>query len=299
MPDHRSGKIRPTPRERLEYAAIAAILWFLRLFPYRWRVPLAGWVIARVVAPLTGMRRRIRANLGLVCPDLSPAERRAIERGVPDNFGRMFAEMFSPGDFMAVVAATPLAGPGLPDLRRAQAEGRPIVAVSGHFGNYDIGRARLIHEGLNVGGLYRPMNNRLFNRIYVHAIACVGGPLFIRDKGGFGQMLRHLRAGNTVAILLDQHIGSGARLRFFGHPARTALSAAQMALRYDALLIPIYAIRQPDGISFRIEVEQPIPPSDELSMTQAINDSLEAQVRRHMDQWLWIHRRWKDRGGAT
>jgi KDO2-lipid IV(A) lauroyltransferase len=106
-------------------------------------------------------------------------------------------------------------------------------------------------------------------------------------------MIRFLRGGGMLGLLIDQHMSHGARLSFFGHDAMTALSAAEMAIKYDALLIPIYAIRLENGLDFRIVVESPIPRGTPEAMTQALNDSLEALVRQHLDQWLWIHRRWK------
>jgi KDO2-lipid IV(A) lauroyltransferase len=106
-------------------------------------------------------------------------------------------------------------------------------------------------------------------------------------------MVRHLRSGGMLGMLIDQHMGHGAPLTFFGKTALTALSAADLALKYDALLVPTYGIRGPDGLSFTIVVEAPIPAGTPEAMTQALNDSLEALVRRHMDQWFWIHRRWK------
>jgi Kdo2-lipid IVA lauroyltransferase/acyltransferase len=93
--------------------------------------------------------------------------------------------------------------------------------------------------------------------------------------------------------LIDQSMRHGADLTFFGHRALTALSAAELALKYDALLIPTYAVRQPDGLSFRVIVENPIPPGPPDQMTQGLNNSLEALIRQHPDQWFWIHRRWK------
>ncbi|SIS72784.1 lysophospholipid acyltransferase family protein [Phaeovulum vinaykumarii] len=285
-------------KEQVEYALVSVALALLSRLPFRWRVPVAGWLMSRIAAPVLGLRRRISENLAFAVPDLPAAERARLLREVPDNLGRMFIELFSPADVKAMVARTPLDGPGLPDLEAAQAAGRPIIVVSGHFGNYDVTRAALIRRGLQMGGLYRPMNNARFNDRYLATIRQIGEPLFPRGHEGFVGMIRHLKAGKSMALLVDQHMGSGARLRFFGKPAFTGLSAASLALRYDALLIPIYAIRQPDGVSFRIEVERPIPPSDEETMMQAVNDSLEAQVRAHMAQWLWTHRRWK-RGPAS
>ena len=85
----------------------------------------------------------------------------------------------------------------------------------------------------------------------------------------------------------------GLPLTFFGVTAMTATSAADLALKYGADLIPIYGIRKENGLDFDILVEEPVPHTDAETMTQAINDSLESLVRRHMDQWFWIHRRWK------
>ena len=137
------------------------------------------------------------------------------------------------------------------------------------------------------------MKNPYFNEHYVAAISKLGTPLFPRDKRGMAAMIRFLRGGGMLGLLIDQHMSHGARLSFFGHDAMTALSAAEMAIKYDALLIPIYAIRLENGLDFRIVVESPIPRGTPEAMTQALNDSLEALVRQHLDQWLWIHRRWK------
>ena len=138
-----------------------------------------------------------------------------------------------------------------------------------------------------------PMKNRYFNAHYERAIAGIGKPLFARGREGLAKMLRFLKTGGMVGLVADQYMNRGAPLTFFGKPAPTALSAAEMALKYNALLVPIYGVRQPDGLSFRLFVDAPVAPSDALTMTQALNDSLEAAVRSNMGQWFWIHRRWK------
>ena len=108
-----------------------------------------------------------------------------------------------------------------------------------------------------------------------------------------GEMVRFLKAGGTVAVLIDQHMHKGEPLTFMGQVAQTALSAAELALKYDALLVPCYGIRRADGLSFDMIFEEPLPHTTALEMTQALNDSLEVRVRENVDQWLWIHRRWK------
>ena len=277
----------------LQDRALRALFWGMLRLPYRWRVPLAGWVVSRLVAPLAGYTRRIRANLALILPDLPAAEVARITRAVPDNVGRTLIEIYSGAEFTAHAISYPLTGDGVAALEAAHQAGRPVILVTGHFGNYDASRAALIARGYRVGALYNPMKNPYFNDHYVAAISQIGTPLFPRGKKGLGDMVRHLRSGGMLGLLMDQSMRHGAALTFFDQTAMTALSAAELALKYNALVIPTYAVRQPDGLSFQIIVEAPIPHGTPEAMTQALNDSLEAIVRQNIDQWFWIHRRWK------
>jgi Kdo2-lipid IVA lauroyltransferase/acyltransferase len=277
----------------LQDRAIRALIWGLLRLPYAARVRLCGWVMAHVIAPVAGYRARVRDNLALVMPGLPEAEIARLARAVPDNVGRTIIEIYSGSAFTARVAATPPEGAGLAALEEAHRTGRPVILVTGHFGNYDASRAALIARGYRVGALYRPMKNRYFNAHYVQAISKIGTPLFPRGRAGLSDMVRHLKSGGMLGLVIDQHMHHGAPLTFFGVSAQTALSAAELALKYNALLVPTYAIRQPDGLNFRIVVEAPIAVDTPEKMTQALNDSLEALVRAHLDQWFWIHRRWK------
>ncbi|MGZ2259253.1 lysophospholipid acyltransferase family protein [Roseobacter sp. A03A-229] len=283
-------------KDRVVSALIIGIIRLLTLLPYRRRVPASGWVLSNVVGPLIGYRQRVRDNLSLIFPEMPVEEKERLARAVPNHIGRTLAELFSPKDLVKTAADTPVTGDGIAALEEARQAGRPIILVSGHFGNYDIARSVLIQRGHQVGGLYRAMNYRGFNDFYVSRIAQVGTPLFLRGRRGMGEMVKFLKAGNAIALLIDQHMSAGAPLTFFGHTAYTALSAAELALRYDALLMPCYAVRQSDGLSFEVVIEAPVAHSTPEEMTQALNDSLEAQVRAHMAQWLWVHRRWKSQG---
>ncbi|PZQ99779.1 MAG: lauroyl acyltransferase [Cereibacter sphaeroides] len=289
MDDRPAFELGPWLQDR----ALRFLIGTLLCLPYTKRVPLCGWLMARVIGPLAGYDARVRDNLARIMPDLPKAEVDRLVRAVPDNVGRTVIEMYSGEKFIKRATRYPLEGAGLEQLAEATAAKRPIIVVSGHFGNYDAGRAALIKRGYPFGGLYRPMKNRYFNEHYVAAISKLGLPLFPRSKQGLGDMIRFLRKGGILGLLIDQHISHGARLSFFGHDAMTALSAADMAIRYDALVFPIYAIRLENGLDFRIIVEAPIPRDTPEVMTQALNDSLEALVRKYPDQWLWIHRRWK------
>lgn len=274
--------------DRLIRAAIRAML----LMPFDRRRRVAGWLMSRIVSPLGRYDRRIRENLALIFPDLPEDEVARLVRQVPESLGQSLIELYSARDFIARIRDEPLTGPGVAALAGAHAAGRPVMLVTGHIGNYDAIRAALILRGYRVGGLYRPMGNPFFNDHYVAAISEIGKPLFPRGRKGLADMVRFLRSGGMLGVVLDQYMGDGAPLTFMGHEALTALSSAELALRYDALVVPTYGIRRADG-GFDLIVEAPVPHSTPEAMTQALNDSLEAQVRVHMEQWLWTHRRWK------
>lgn len=278
------------------YVVFLAFVGALNLLPYGLRVRLGGFVFARLVAPLAGYRRRIEDNLRLIFPAMSEAQRADVTAATSRNIGRMAMELLSPKGLRQRALAAPVSGPGWDAMQEAKAENRPIILVSGHFGNYDVIRAGTIAHGFRVGGIYRALNNPYFNRYYLRNISTIGTPLFERGRRGLGEMVRFLRGGGTVAMLIDQHMHKGEPLDFMGQTAMTALSAAEMALKYDALLVPCYGIRRDDGLSFDAVFEAPIPHTNAVEMTQALNDSLQARIEQNIDQWFWIHRRWK--GGA-
>ncbi len=280
-------------RDALQNLAIRAVLGLALAVPYRARVPMMGWIVSRVVAPLAGWDKRVRANLAHVLPDLPAQEVERLVRAVPDNAGRTLIEIYSGQQFKERVRNTPLTGPGLPALQEARAQGRPTILVTGHFGNYDAPRAALSQQGFPLGALYREMKNRRFNDHYVRAISTIATPVFPATRKGLTGYVGHLKQGNSIGILIDVYAPEGAVLSYFGKPAPTALSTAEWALKYDAVIIPIYGVRRDDGLSFDIVLDEPVPLSDAETITQALNDSLERMVRRHMDQWFWIHRRWK------
>jgi KDO2-lipid IV(A) lauroyltransferase len=272
---------------------IRCIIGFALCLPYRIRVPIAGWVVSRIISPIAGYSNRIRENLITVLPDLSKEEVERLVVEVPNNAGRTLIEIFSGKTFIKRVSNSRFSGPGLKELEKAHTENRPVVLVTGHFGNYDAPRAALISKGFNVGALYRKMNNGYFNSYYEKAITEIGSPIFPRGRKGLSDLIKFLRSGGMGGFLIDQHMGDGEELKFFGKSARTALSAAELALKYHALVIPIYGVRLPNGLDFNIVCESPIKHSTPEQMTQELNDSLEKIVRLNMAQWFWIHRRWK------
>jgi KDO2-lipid IV(A) lauroyltransferase len=152
--------------------------------PYATRVRLMGWLVENIVSPLAGYPKRIRANLAHVLPDLTEAEIARLCKAVPNNAGRTLIELYSGKDFVNSAVHAAITGPGYDALNQARAEGRPVILVTGHFGNYDVSRAALVAKGHNMGALYRKMSNPYFNAHYVKSISTIGTPMFEQGRKG-------------------------------------------------------------------------------------------------------------------
>ncbi|MGJ8622205.1 MAG: lysophospholipid acyltransferase family protein [Yoonia sp.] len=264
----------------------------LMKLPYERRVATMGWITRKILAPAAGYLHRADANLTLIYPDMPPQERKAIARACCDNFGRTIIENYSwpeLGERMAQVTPT---GAGLSALQEAAAAKRPVIFATGHFGNHEAARHLLTAQGYTVGGFYRPMNNPFFNTHYVATMSSWGGPVFAKGRQGTLGFVRHLHKGGMGTIFIDV-AARGKVLPFLGQPARTSLSPAEIALKLDAVIIPYFAIRQPDGLTFAVEVEAPITHATPKKMMLEMNQRLEAQITRNPAQWFWVHRRWK------
>lgn len=284
---------RTSPRHIAESllarALIGAALWL----PYEMRVRAFGWVIAKLAAPVAGWKRRARQNLSEVLPDLSEAEVRRIADAVCNNVGRTLIEIYSGDEFLDRIRDTPIEGPGAEIFLEAKTQGRRMVLATAHLGNYDVIRGGLTRQGFNMAALYKPMSNKAFNPHYVRAISKIGQPVYPLGRSGVSNLVRHLKDGGSIGIVADVANFRTPVLSFFGRPTHTALSAADWSVKYDALMIPIFALRQPDGLSFRIHVAKPIPHDAPEVMMQSYNDIVEELVRENLAQWFWIHRRWR------
>ncbi len=276
---------------------LKGVVGAMRLLPYEKRIAAMGGIV-RGLAPIVGFSKRVRSNLELTCPELSDAEVERICRAVPDNAGRAIMEHFSPEGFTERQRNAKVSGPGVAAFDTAVAEGKPVMMITAHFGHYLAARIALQERGGEpIGCLYRRMANPYFNEMYVDAFYKTGAPMFEQGRRGMVEMVRSLKKGGIIAIVSDLHAHGGEELMFFGKPAVTSVLNAELAMKYNAVMIPCYAVRQPNGLDFEIVLHDPVPHTDAKTMTQYTNDDLEAVVRQHMGQWFWIHRRWKPWNG--
>lgn len=283
---------RPPFLSWLAWLPQKAMLGLARALPARARLAFAAGFTRTLVAAVPDMRARVDGNLRLIFPGMPAEERRRVRSQMADSFGRTMIEVVTPTDFEARADWTGPAGPGWDALLAARAAGRGALLVSGHFGQWQAVRAALKTHGIEAGALIREVKNPFLNRDYLACVEAGGRPVVGRDGAGLRELVRHLRGGGVIAILLDQYTKRGTPIDFLGQPAPSGTFVAELALKYGVPMIPVYGTRQPDGISVAIDFEAPIPPTTPLEMTQAAADSLAARVRAHPGQYFWLHRRW-------
>ena len=252
-----------------------------------------GALVGLVVRYFPIARRRVERELSNVYPDMPRSKRLSLCRDMGRNMGRTLFEIFHCAEFQTLQDRHSVSGPGLEALFKAKAEGKGALIVSGHFGQWEAVRAALKARDMETGAVYRPQTNRHYERRLYAGIEAGGKPILATGQIGTRALVRHIRQGGFIAILLDEKYPDGARIPFLGRHARTSLVAAQLALKYDLPMVPAYGTRTGDGSQFDVEFEEAIPHTDSVTMTSAFNDSLSNRILNCPEQWYWMLRRWK------
>jgi KDO2-lipid IV(A) lauroyltransferase len=280
-----------------EATALAVVMALFACLPVDWASGLGG-SIGRLIGPGLSVSRRAAKNIARAFPKNDDAANRRIIRGMWDNLGRSLAEH----PHLARICA---AGSRRVEIvngetvARLLADGKPAILFGGHFCNWEVGPST-IHRlmGSSLLSIYRAANNPWFDRL----MRSWRPPRIAVSKGALGgrEVLRHLHAGGSVAMLVDQKMNDGIAVPFFGRDAMTAPAIARLALRLDCPIVPIRTERL-DGARFRFTVLPPIAvsvtgdqDSNILAIMTRINAVLEGWVRARPAQWLWLHRRWPD-----
>jgi KDO2-lipid IV(A) lauroyltransferase len=268
--------------------------------------PRIGAAVTRTLGPLTPAHRIARENIRAAFPDLAEPERRRILREAWDNLGRTACEyvhMDRIWDF----------DPERPDAGRIQAtaetvaryaairdDGRPALIFAGHLANWELPAIAAAKHGIESAVLYRTPNNQAVAREVLRLRAGSMGTLIPAGLTAPRRMVEALEQGIHVGMLIDQRFGRGPRVPFFGRPAAANPLIAQLARRFDCPVHGARAIRLPGGSRFRLELTEALDlprdaegKIDVVAATAAMNALIEAWVREHPGQWLWMHRRWR------
>ncbi len=297
----RAGLIRRV-QYQVEYVLVRALAGLVGRMPEPVAVKLGvclGWTFWA----LGRNRRRIaRRNIERAMPgEHTDAEARRIVKEVFVNIGLTAVEtLWMRRHGNREVFDRHYEEEGIDRLQATLDEGAPPITFTGHLGNWELLGAYVATRIGTVNALARPVNNPKV-REYTTGLRRQLGLQVISTRDGVRPMLRALKRGETLAVLIDQHVNRAfVPATFFGRKAATTAVVATLAARLDTPVFAVYSLRRGHQFRHRVIVEGPIelertddPEADVLANTQRFNDALEAAVRRHPEQWLWTHRRWK------
>jgi KDO2-lipid IV(A) lauroyltransferase len=234
---------------------------------------------------------------------MNERERERILRGCFKNLGRLL------GEFSQFPRATPeslrriVECEGLENLQAAQALGRGVILFTGHLGAWELSSFALSAFGYPISFLVRRIDNPLIERL-IEKTRTRFGSRSIDKRAAMRPMLRTLRAGGTLGILVDLNTQphEGIFVDFFGIPASTTSGVAALALRTGAAVLPVFVPWDEKHRRFVLHVDPPLavaPTGDEKEdirqLTSLFTSVVESYVRRFPEQWLWIHKRWNTR----
>lgn len=295
MPKHRTAF-----RNRLE-AFLAGALGAVLARKTPEAAESTGRALGRVYRRLDASRRNLaRTNIARAFPGMSPEEVDALSVRVFEHFGGVAAELFhalshDPADALARVETE-----GAALAKDAFASGRGVFFLSAHIGNWEWAALSPGALGISTSVVVRPLDNPLLDAAFTRLRSSTGNTVIEKRDAARG-MLRAIRSGGAIGILIDQHAHppDAVMAPFFGRPAATSSALAKLADRTEALIVPAHAIRVAPA-RWRMTYE---PPLDVRTLsreergverlTARLNGIVESMIRRHPEQWLWLHNRWR------
>ena len=290
---------RWSPVAILEWALLASLARVFAWLPAPAAYAL-GSGAGRLAFRLDRRHRTItKENLARAFPrEYSPGEIETLARAVFENLGRTAVDVARSDTLMGDADAVQI--DGLDRLQEARRRGSGILMITAHLGPWELLPliAALRYEPIHV--VARPLDNPRLDDLLT-ALRERGGNRVIRKRDAVQAILQVLRRGETVGILIDQHISEkeGMAVPFFGRPASTTFAPALIAMRSGAAVLPVGIVREGRG-RYRVLIADEVPvrksgdlKADLVQNTARFTAAIEAFVRMHPDQWFWVHRRWK------
>lgn len=291
----------PTPRaHRFQYLGLSLLSGCFSVLPHRLAVH-AGDALGRLAGRVLPLRRRVAdENLRQALPGLSGDDRRRILEGLYRHMGRSLAEfcrypVMDPRWLSKWVGVD-----GEAHLREALETGCGVFMVTAHYGNWELLGPGLAARGFPMTLMVGPQHNKLAEEMFNRYRGFNGVEVLVTTTDLRG-VFRALRAGRVVASAVDQDAGpNGFFLDFMGRPASAALGAYRIARRVGSPVV--MALTERRGMSHRIAIDPPLranpavdPAPEAEAWARHFHSRLEEAIRRHPEQWFWVHRRWHTR----
>lgn len=279
-----------------------SLAYAFRWMPLSWR-----WQIGKFLGFLwfdvLRLRRRIVfKNLSIAFPEMSREEKLKVARTSMHHLCYGFME-FTQMPFMDKAWLKKNAVfEGEEHYRQAEAQGKGVLILSLHVGNGDMGIASLSLRGYPVHVISKKFKNAFMNKLWF-GVRETKGTGFLEPHGtqlAF-EILKLCKKNQGVIFVIDQFMGKpyGIGTRFFNRKTGTQKGLALFAMKTGAPVLPIYTYRD-ENLKTHVRIEEPVLWDAEGDkdlqiqlMTEKYNRRLEDIIRRHKEQWMWVHRRWK------
>lgn len=276
--------------KKIRYMIEAAFLWIafviFKALPAETASNAGGWIGRNVGTRLAASRKAYK-NLERALPGKTESEYNAIVCDMWDNLGRVIAEY---PHLPEIVMKADIVGEdhvkNLPDS---------FIVIGGHVANWELLPFYFNHRAdLPMTGLYREPNNPYVAAILERARNATGKGSYARKStAGSRALIKTLQDGGRLGILIDQKYNQGIQADFFGLPAMTSASFAQLARKYDCPLVPLW-VERVKGTQFRLTIDEPykVDGRSDEDIVALAHEALESHILKNPGQWLWLHRRW-------
>jgi len=290
-------------RERLEYAVLGLILKFLGALPRPMARAVAAALAQFLFLFLTRFRRTAKFNLRLAFPDWTEAQRRGVMRRMAWRLGWMAAEFAQFPRWTRQNVDRRVILDGHENFLAGHNRGRGVLFLTGHVGAWELSSFAHALYGYPLHYMARPVDNRRVDAL-INRYRCLSGNRSIFKNESAKMMLKVLHDAGTIGILADQNTlpEEGVFVDFFGRPACATTGIARVALHTDAAVVPVYCFWDGAMRKYRLRFEPPVlltrtgdSSRDICENTQRFTKILEGFIRKHPDQWVWAHARWKTR----
>ena len=234
-------------------------------------------------------------NLDRIKPDISDLDKEIIINKMWSNYGKTFVEYIFLNIFKKKSDHIEIKNKKIIDeiIKR----NKPVVFISGHFANYELMSMELTKANIKLATIYRPLNNIFLNPFMEYlrkTFVCENQ--IKKGLNGVKQALGYMKKGYSIALMVDQRVSEGSKVKFFNRDAYTTTLPAQLSSRFNCDIIPIYISRTREDL-FEMEILDPIQISEKKNnkelLTNKINEVIEKLVLRDPSQWILTHNRWK------
>ena len=260
-----------------------------------------GEIIGKYFGPLFRKKTIAKKNILIAFPNFNEKSINEMIERMWKNIGRIFGEYIHINKFSIIDNnKKKIVFTNRDNVEILKKNNKPIVFFSGHFANFELMAKCLQELGFDIGAIYRPLNNIFLNPIMEFIRKKYICPIQI-EKGSNGtkKLIKHISNNNPLALMVDQRLSSSIRVPFFDQPATTTITPAQLAIKYDALLVPVF-LKRLEKTNFEFFIEEPLITNrtndydkDIFNITQIMNIKIEEFIKRDPAHWLWSHDRWK------